>query len=153
MPEVCSHNISLADLCSACVQESMALQPVWKMVPDLMKDSKYQREGQGPECTVERGASRHTWSDIVRGSTALYVGVSAPAQLALRHAVDPSSARAEIALARVHLEKVRPPRYRGGPQCPVRSILRSSPVQPCTMPRLMRLISSGFTRSFAVQPD
>src|SRR5258705_1344443 len=59
MPEVCSHNISLADSCSACVQESMALQPVWKMVPDLMKNSKYQREGQGPECTVERDGKKY----------------------------------------------------------------------------------------------
>src|SRR5260370_17352705 len=98
MPEVCSHNISLADLCSACVQESMALQPVWKMVPDLMKDSKYQREGQGPECTVERGASRHTWSDIVGGSTALDVGGSAPAPLALRHPLHPTIPPHEILL-------------------------------------------------------
>src|SRR5258706_254862 len=41
------------------VQESMALQPVWKMVPDLMKNSKYQREGQGPECTVERDGKKY----------------------------------------------------------------------------------------------
>src|SRR5260370_3583893 len=59
MPEVCSHNISLADSCSACVQESMALQPVWKMLTDLMKNSKYQREGQGPECTVERDGKKY----------------------------------------------------------------------------------------------
>src|SRR5258705_10753394 len=58
MPEVCSHNISLADSCSAWVQESMALQPVWKMVPDLMKNSKYQREGQGPECTGQRDGKK-----------------------------------------------------------------------------------------------
>jgi len=37
----------------------MALQPVWKMVPDLMKNSKYQREGQGPECTVERDGKKY----------------------------------------------------------------------------------------------
>jgi hypothetical protein len=56
--EVCSHKTSLADSCHGCVQESMAQQSVWKMLPDLMKNSRYQR-GHGPECTIERDSKKY----------------------------------------------------------------------------------------------
>jgi hypothetical protein len=56
--EVCSHKTSLADSCHGCVQESMAQQSVWKMLPDLMKNSRYRR-GQGPECTIERDGKKY----------------------------------------------------------------------------------------------
>lgn len=36
----------------------MARQSVWKMLPDLMKDSRYQR-GAGPECTIERDGKKY----------------------------------------------------------------------------------------------
>ena len=36
----------------------MAQQSVWKMLPDLMKNSRYRR-GQGPECTIERDGKKY----------------------------------------------------------------------------------------------
>jgi hypothetical protein len=57
--EFCSHNTSLAESCAACVLESRAEQPVWKVLPELMRVGKYKREGEGPECAIEHDGKKY----------------------------------------------------------------------------------------------
>ena len=57
--EFCSHNTNLANSCAACVLESRAEQPVWKVLAELMRACKYKREGEGPECTIECNGKRY----------------------------------------------------------------------------------------------
>ncbi|MBR1172156.1 hypothetical protein [Bradyrhizobium liaoningense] len=57
--ESCSHNTSFAETCAACVLESRARQPVWEVLPELMRVGKFEREGDGPECAIRLDGSEY----------------------------------------------------------------------------------------------
>jgi hypothetical protein len=58
-PIVCSHNRSLAESRAACVLESGAEQPVWKVLPELMRAGKYKRDENRPECAIARDGKEY----------------------------------------------------------------------------------------------
>lgn len=57
--EYCSHSTSRSESCAACVLESRADQPVWRVLPELMRVGRYKREGEGPECAIEHDGKKY----------------------------------------------------------------------------------------------
>jgi hypothetical protein len=56
----CAHGVSKNNVCESCLQESISVQPVWKLLPEIQKQSKYTRSGENmPECTIERDGKKY----------------------------------------------------------------------------------------------
>ncbi len=58
--DACPHGVNRGEICVVCLRESISEQPVWKMIAELQKTSRYTRSATDtPECVIEKEGKRY----------------------------------------------------------------------------------------------